>query len=1109
MKKKFVSYLASLKFDPRLWNTPQAKYVTNIRLVILLILMIVVLGIFSYFQLPRRLNPELRIPIVIVNSVLPGASAADVESLLTVPLEEKMENIKGVDTLTSTSQEGVSIIVLQFLSSIDVDKAKNDVQSAVDSVSDLPTDATTPSVASLDFEDQPVWTFALTTKKDEATLFKFAQKLKRVIEQTPEVDRVATSGLEGREVRVLFDPVKLNELNINPVALSQLVSSATKSYPAGSLKTDQATYSFAIDKNLVSVEDVRNLDINVNGVAFKLGNLAVVTDDAKNDQVATFFANSQTPPLKTVQFFVYKTSTTNIDAAGSKIQKVVNERVKEENGSFAVQSVVNTGEEIDKQFKDLFGEFSSTMILVFINLLLFLGLRQAVISSITVPLTFLSTFFIINALGMSLNFLTMFAFLIALGLLIDDTIVTVAAMTRYYASKKFTPSETGLLVWRDFIVPLWSTTITTVWAFVPLLIASGIIGEFIKPIPIVVTSTLLSSTSIAVLITLPLMIVALKPQFAPRVKILLVVLALILLYAGLFFLLPKNLILAPIFLVFSILLIVTYTQKDVFQKKLNYLFSKNKNLKKVLTFSQRIIDRGLVDTEYLSQKYMVIIDKIITKKENRRKTLLALVLFSLFSYLLIPFGLVKNEFFPKVDEQLVYVNADLPSGSNLNLSERKLISTMSELSKTTGVEFLIGETGTKLDFQGSRSNDSGSFLITLHLLPKVERQISSYDVAEKLRQEFKNKQGLKLSVMEQSGGPPTGADLQIKLLGDDLVTLDSYADKIVNFLNQQQGVDNVEKSLKTGTGRLVFVPNHAKLVQQGLTVDAVALWLRTFASGFTLKSIKVNQEETDIVLKIEGQTRPEELGSLTVPTPQGGSVPLLSLGYLKLEANPTLITREDGKRSISVTATVTKGFVVTDKNKELETFAATLDLPTGYSWKTGGVNEENQESVQSIFQAMGISFLLILVTMVIEFKSYRQALMIMLLIPLSIAGVFYVFSLTGTPLSFPALIGVLALFGLVVTNGIVVIEKINDNRHAGMNLHDAIVDASGSRLEPILLTSITSILGLIPITIADPLWRGLGGAIIAGLLFSGAIKLFFVPVIYYMWYQGEERVREK
>ena len=234
-------------------------------------------------------------------------------------------------------------------------------------------------------------------------------------------------------------------------------------------------------------------------------------------------------------------------------------------------------------------------------------------------------------------------------------------------------------------------------------------------------------------------------------------------------------------------------------------------------------------------------------------------------------------------------------------------------------------------------------------------------------------------------------------------------------------------------------------------------------------------------------------------------MPLSYLGEVKLEQNPTQITHADFKRIISVTGDVIAGFSVMDENRKLESFADSLELPLGYSWETGGVNEENQRSVESILQAMLISFILIVVTMIIQFNSYRRALIVMLVIPLSIAGVFIVFGLTNTPLTFPGLVGVLALFGIVVKNAILVVDKIVANIKTGLPYIESIADGASSRLEPIALTSMATIFGLIPITLSDPLWRGLGGAIIAGLTFSGTIMLLFIPVVYYYMFREEKR----
>ena len=1101
---KITSYLSSLKFDSNLSNKWYAKYITQVRLVIMLILSIVIMGLFAYFNLPRRLNPEIKIPIVTIVTVLPGASPEDIESLVTIPIEDKLNNLEGVDTLVSTSSDNSSVITLQFLTSVDGDKAKSDVKSAVDSVTNLPTDAKAPVVQKLDFDDQPIWNFAIITDKDTASLSRFSKDLQKKIEDISKIDRVVISGVDTQEVEVVVSPEKIKEYGINPLTLSQLIRSSVNSYPAGNISTDKFSFSLSIDKDVKTIDDIRNLQLDINGSPIRLGEIAAISFKSAPNQSVSLYGDRDSKDKKSVQFFVFKARNANIDTSEKEVKTLVEDYMKG-NKEFSLITVSNSAEEIVKQFDELTGDFFFTVLLVFTLLLVFLGLKQALIASFTVPLTFLSSFAIINALGLSLNFLTMFALLIALGLLIDDTIVTVAAMTRYYATGKFTPAQTGMLVWRDFIVPLWSTTITTIWAFVPLLLATGIIGEFIKSIPIVVTATMISSTSIAVLITLPLMIIFLKPEFPKRVKLFFKIILSILAVVIYIFILPKNPVLALIIPATAGLIFITLrTRKDVFKFSQD-LWKRNRYGKSIPSLLKKLSGQGLIDIEVLSKKYMVLIERILLSKHGKRNTLIAVVVFALVAYALVPLGFVKNEFFPKQDSDLLYISVEYPNGSDINVLNRETEELLKVAKKLPEVNFAVAESGQGFSANAGRSGASSNILITLHLTDHKIRSTPSYDLAASYRKDLANYTKGNLIIQEQSGGPPAGADLQITLLGDDLKALDQYSDQMITFMKTLTGVTNIEKSIKIGTSKIVFTPNKDLVLQSGLSVDQLALWFRSFASGFTLDSIKFDEDrEQDIVFRMSPDTHsPEDLGRLSVPTPRG-SVPLLSLGKLSLETNPTVINREDGKRSVTITASVLAGFNIQEKNKQLEEFAkGKLNLQSGYTWKTGGVNDENQKSVNSILQAMLISFLLILITMVIEFRSFRQTFIALAIIPLSIAGVFYIFALTHTPLSFPALIGVLALFGIVVTHAIVVIEKINDNRREGMKLKEAIVDAAGNRLEPVLLTSFATIAGLVPITFSDPLWRGLGGAIIAGLLFSGAIKLFFVPVTYYLLFKND------
>lgn len=1101
------SYLSRLTFNEQLKNSWIAKFIGNIRVVLLIVISILALGIFGYTNLPKRLNPEIKIPIVTISTALPGASPADVESLVSIPLENSLGSVDGIDISNSVSLNNISIISLQFFSNVDREKAREDVQAAIDTVNNLPTDALDPRVALVDFEDQPVWTFALSSKNGTASLMRFAENLQEKLEEVREIDRVTLSGFDEQEISVVLDMQKIKDFKLNPFTLSTVIKNALSAYPSGTIQTEGNSFALTIDPTVTSISELREIPLLVNGGTVSLGDLATISESSKVNQSYSFLGNHETTGKRVVVVNVFKTLNANIDDAGEKAKEIIDSEMRNIDQKYEITTTINTADEITKQQTDLLDEFSFTIILVVACLVLFLGLRQAIIAIFTIPLTFLSSFFLMDMFGMSINFLSLFALLIALGLLIDDTIVVVSAMTAYFKTGKFSPKETGLLVWKDTIVPIWSTTITTIWSFIPLLLASGIIGEFIKPIPIVVTVTMLSSTAIAVFVTLPFMIILLKPHVAKRV----VILSWILLFTSILLLLifafRQSQDIAIIVILYVLIAMLIYRIHKYHTGKISEWIRSRPRLSLITSKINYYTTHGFIDIAPFSNWYHNFIKRILEKRSSRRKVILAIILYSIWSFALLPFGLVKNEFFPSTDENSMTVSLELPSGTSLSENTTESVRILNDLRKVDEVEFVVLEVGKAMDGFGASSDSGNSSLFTLHLFDKEERERTSSEIATDLRSQYASYTKGKLSANELSSGPPAGSDLQIKLAGDDLSQLDTYADQISDFLSKQDGVANISKSIKPGTSKIVFVPDTKALLDNAITIDQIGLWMRTYASGFTLTDVNFEEssdDKKDIVFSFEGGSKSvDTISTLEIPT-QTGAIPISALGSFVIQSNPTAITREDGKRTLSVSAAVDEGFVVVDKNKELETFADSLDLPAGYSWSTGGANEENERSVQSILQAMVVAFILILITMVIQFNSFRQAIIVLLVIPLAVSSVFAVFALTGTPLSFPALIGVLSLFGIVVTNSMFIVDKINLNLNEGMPFIDAVSDAGASRMEPIILTKLCTIFGLLPITLADPLWRGLGGAVISGLLIASVIMLLFIPVVYYSWFAPKE-----
>jgi len=1102
--KKITSYLDSLQFDSKLKEHFIAKYLSNPRLIVLLIAIIISFGLTSFFSLPKVLNPEIKIPIVVISTVLPGAGPADIESLITTPIEDAVTGVSDVKTVASVSQNSVSIVQIEFNSKADPDKARTDIQSAVDSVNDLPPEAQSPKVIKVDFQNQPVWTFVITGNNNTGSLEQFSRILQQKLKDLPKIKDVSISGLPDREIQILLKPDIISSYKINPQQIIQLISISLNSYPAGNVQTDNLSFTLSIDQDITTIDDLRNLRLSLNGTIVMLSDIATISEKLKPDQTTSFFATRNTTSIPAITFSIFKTESSNITDAAKDAEKKTEETLAEYHNNFKASTIVSAADEINHQFSELIRDFSITIILVFITLFIFVGIRQAFVALLSTPLTFFITFTVMRIMDISLSFIAIFSLLLSLGLLVDDTVVVISAVTSYFRTKKFSALQAGLLVWKDFLVVIFTTTITTVWAFLPLLLSGGIIGEFIKSIPIVISTTLIASFLIAMFIILPVLIIILQGYIPQRVVTFLKIVSIVIL-AGIFItILPKGILFPFEILAAVLFLLVTTRIRKHLAEILISKFIKHKQVRRIRGKDvDRATGHGIINFEVISNKYKMIMRHILMTRALRRRTIAMVVIFSIVSYILFPLGLVKNEFFPKSDNNYLYASLELPAGTTTKVSLAEAKKIMNELRNTEGISFVTEEIGRSFSQGGFGASSAGNnnVLFTLVLLPKNNRK-DSLTIATELRNKYLTYQMGSFKIVEISGGPPAGADVQIKLFGDDLGNLDAYANNMMSYMKKDPGMTNIDKSIKSGTSKLVFTPDKDKMTQSGITPDVLGFWLRFFASGFKANSIKlendISTEKKDITIRMSADPQyAESINSINIPT-LTGNVPLTSLGKIKLVPNPTVITREDGKRTISVTASVKKGYSINQANSNLEKFANTdLKLPDGYTWKTGGVNEENQNSVNSILQAMILSFLLIITTLVVQFSSFRRAMIVMLVIPLSISGVFVIFALTQTPLSFPALIGVLALFGIVVKNSILVVDKIVQNQRTGMSYVDSIVDASGSRLEPIALTSFATIAGLIPITLSNALWRGLGGAIIAGLTFSGTIMLFFIPVVYF------------
>jgi multidrug efflux pump subunit AcrB len=1115
-------YLQNTKFNPKNIHKFVRGYLGNMRIVILLVISLLAGGFLSYKALPQTVAPEINLSMLVVSSSLPGAPPEDVERLLTMPIEDELKGIANIDTIISTSENSYMYSVLTFGRGVEESRALDDVENAVRRVDNLPEDATDPRVKAIDFEDYPIIRVALNVDgNSSASLAGHTQKLIDTLEADSLIDRVITAGQPEQEVQVTISSEKMAALGLQSQSLKSAIQSAVSTLPSGTIEDVNMSRALTINTSIDDVDDLRSLPLSINSQSYLLGDIATITERPAPGHTKAWLADNTTTRSIAI-LDIHRTSGADLTESAKVAEEIINE-VVDDADDLHQTILLNMSTDQVEQFTDLVRNLGITVLLVFLTLMLFVGWRQAFLAAFSIPLTYAVAFIVMNMMGLTVNFLSLFSLLLSLGLLVDVTIVVVSAMSTYIKEGLYNSYKTGLLVYRDFFVTLLITTLTTVWAFVPLLLTSGMMGEYLRSIPIIVSSILLASVFVGIFIILPLMIWLFDFAMPKRVKILLVILSSFIISFFIIFIFKLPL---PFVLVIGGLVFLLGVSGKKLLTKINTPYAKgvkNSSLRESLGgFSEKNTttsphansptpsnltsqQTSLVSTKFLEKFYKKILSTILSSKKMRRKTIVIVVLFFIFSFSLVATGLVKNEFFPGEDVDFFYVTIELPEGTKASITDEITKKILPNFSKLDGVKGATSQTGFEVDNHGSVNATSPNIALLTILTPKKDKGgIGSQIVAEKARMlpiisEFTKG---KITVSELTGGPPAGADVVVTFVGDELNTLRGFANELKTKLGTASiPVENIVISPRLAAATVEFIPNDALLASRGLTREMIAGQLYLFANGFTLADdVEFTNltDKRDIVLRFdENVPNLETLGRIMIPT-ANGNIPLESLGSLHLTQNVSRIVREDFDRTVTLTANLSGDANLVEVNKKIAKIVnKKIVLPAGYSWTTGGANQKNQESVQSILQGMLLAFVLIFLTLIIHLKSYRKAMIVLLTIPPAASGVFVIFALTGISLSFPALIGVLALFGIVVNNAIIVVSQINANQKVGMNYKQSIVEGASSRLEPILLSSLTTIIGLLPITFSDPVWQGLGGAIISGLLFSGTIMLFFVPVVYY------------
>lgn len=1011
-------------------------FVENRRFAIVVVVLLCIMGSFSIYKLPKESDPKVDVPVATVTTVYAGANAQDVEELVTNVIENKINAMSGIEEVTSSSRNGFSLIVVQFGVDENGRERVTDLKNEIDKIKkDLPSNAEEPKVEQSDFNSAPIMIYSLSGPYDLPNLKSMAESVKKELERVPGVSKIEISGGQDREVKVVVDKKELDKFSI---PLSQVTSSIAQSntdIPIGSIETGGEKYTLRFGGRIKNSEEVGEIPIGTyGGMPVFVKDVATVIDGFEESTSLSFFGKGESAALPAISLNIYRASGGEILKIGESVSEKINNIKNTLPENISVDVVEDQGKKIGDDLGGLLKNGLETILIVSLAVLIFVGWREALLSAISIPLTFFITFIVLDAIGYTLNFLTLFSLILALGIMVDASIVVSDSMNREMKSG-MTPKEAAIKTINEFKNPLAFGTLTTVFAFLPMVLTSGIMGKFIRTIPVTVTIILLSSILVAVAI-LP----ALAIQW------------------------------------------MNIGRKDgeVEKKKFDY-------------------------SDGWIKKYEVIIRKLFN--DNRLANIFLAVVAGLFVFsLMLPAtGLLKSTLFPDSDTDKFYVNIEELPGTTLEKTsavckevEKKLLNNKNIKSIQINVGSLMSSS---ISSSGSSAENKANLIINL----KDKKDTPSYEIVKNLRSEFSKSDfgSAKVSVVEQGYGPPSGAAVEINITGPELIELEKISNDYEKILKEIKGARNVDTTIEESNGEFVVDIDRSKAQVYGLNATQVASTLRNAVNGLDATIIRENGEDTSVVVKYNiggdiektNKTTLDMVNSLTIETPKG-DIPLSTFTSSYLNNSINVVNHKDGKKIIKVISDVDKGYTVQGIIDEFKAKTKSIQLPQEYNVSFGGEQEDTEKSFSDMYKAFILGIIAMVALLVLEFNSYRQPIFLLLTIPLAIIGILPGLTIAGQALSFPAIIGIIALGGVVVNHAIILIDRIDINRKKGLSKEEAIVEAGKSRLKPIFLTTIITILGSVPLAFSSPVWAPIALAMIFGLSFSFILTLGVVPILY-------------
>jgi multidrug efflux pump len=1103
---------------------PSSWAIDNKTTIFILTVIITLAGIMAYNSLPKENFPDISLPQIFVSVVHPGTSPADMENLIAKPIEKQVKGATGVKKITSNSVQDFTSVIVEFNTDVPVAIAKQRVKDAVDKArSDLPNDLKQePSITDINFSEIPILFINLSGDMELNKLKNYADDIKDKIESLKEISRVEMVGALDREIQINVDMYKMQAAQIALGDIERAIAYENMSISGGTVSTDGIRRTIGVKGEFKDINQVRNIIIaGASGAAVYLKDIADVRDTYKEQES---FARLDGKNVITLN--VVKRTGYNLIEATDKIKDIVT--LMQEKDLPQNLKVTLTGDQSDQTrttLHDLINTIIIGFILVLFILMFFMGTTNAFFVASSVPLSMFIAFLFMPAIGFTMNMIVLFAFLLALGIVVDDAIVVIENTHRIYANGKRNIKEAAKIAAGEVFLPVLSGTLTTLAPFIPLAFWTGTIGEFMYYLPITLIVTLLASLLVAYIINPVFAVQFMKPHDEEHIKH------------------PK------MTRGLKVSTIVLVALSALFHLGGGHAFG---NLM-LLTIGFNFLNHFYLQRviwKFQEERWPRFKDWYAKKLEwalHRPKTLIfSTILLFFVSLFAMIFGRNEFVFFPSSDPNFIYAYIKAPIGTDQATTDSIAKLVEARVTKALGPNNPI--VTSVITNVAVGTNDANEFdpsvqphkaKITVAFKKFSDRDgVSSKKYLTDIRESVKGIPGVEISVDQEQGGPPVGKPINIEVRGDKFEDIVKSSEALKRYLVQEDvpGVEQLKSDFETSKPEIVFIIDRERANREGISTAQIGMEIRNAVFGNEVSKFRDDNDEYPIQLRYEydQRTNVDALKNTKITfrdMNMGGvvrQVPLSAFCEIKYSSTYGGIKRINQKRVITVNSNVLTGYdpngVVTSVQKKVDAFP----VPDGVEIKMTGQTEEQAETMSFLGTAMLVSLGLIFLILVTQFNSLSKPIIILTEIIFSMIGVFLGYAITGMTVSTIMMgIGIVALAGIVVRNGILLVEFTDLLKEQGYNTWDAIIEAGRTRMTPVLLTACATMLGLIPLavglnidfelllTTGNPhlffggdsvaFWGPLSWTMIFGLSFATFLTLILVPVMYLM----TDRMRER